>query len=808
MNNHRRMTGQSMLLMLFVLMSACHSNLNEVVINSPNNTNTVTILIDEGNLLYKVNHENKPIILPSKLGFIFKDGLSLSDSFKIRDVQFSQLDETWQQPWGSVKAIRNHYEEAIIYLSSVSDPENKMDLMIRAYDDGIALRYYVQSLGENEEVVITDELTEFNLAEDAQSWWIKAYQPSRYEQLYESTKISLIDTVHTPLTMRFKDGIHVSIHEAALTDYSSMQIAGEGKSTHLNCDLAPWSNGDKVRTTIPFMTPWRTIKIANTAADLMASHLTLNCNPTNKMGDVSWIKPSKYIGIWWGMIVGKWTWGEGPRHGATTARGKKYIDFAFKHGFDEVLIEGISTGFTGLFPGDTVTTSFTETTPDFDLKSVQQYAQSQGLSLQSYQESSASTRNYLIQVDTAFAQLKALGIQKAKIGHVGAMLDKTEYHYSQHGVNYYREVLKKAAEYQVAVNFHEPIKDTGERRTYPNMLTREGARGMEYNAWGNGGNPVNHATILSFTRLLESPMDFTPGIFDLMYENFDFDKGDEFPVEIKLIDQGNGYSNVRYKGSESYWQSKPMMRELIIEGKDTTYQWTLTEMMKPGEWEWGISVHDIATDNNNTWLLNILGKPNQKIQVSKEGQVKGDVFMTLADQGIAPKNRMKASKEDLEVVFPNEFGKTQRVNTTLAKQLAYYVVIYSPIQMAADFIENYEDVPAFQFIKDVPVDWDTTVVINGEIGEYVTIARRDRNSQDWYLGSITNEEARTFDVDLSFLDAKGRYTAEIYADGPKADWELNPYEMSIGNESVGTSYEIKLARGGGHAVRFKHEDSE
>ena len=808
MNKHRRMTGQSMLLMLFVLMSACHSNLNEVVINSPNNTNTVTILIDEGNLLYKVNHENKPIILPSRLGFIFKDGLSLSDSFKIRDVQFSQLDETWQQPWGSVKAIRNHYEEAIIYLSSVSDPENKIDLMIRAYDDGIALRYYVQSLGENEEVVITDELTEFNLAEDAQSWWIKAYQPSRYEQLYESTKISLIDTVHTPLTMRFKDGIHVSIHEAALTDYSSMQIAGGGKSTHLNCDLAPWSNGDKVRTTIPFMTPWRTIKIANTAADLMASHLTLNCNPTNKMGDVSWIKPSKYIGIWWGMIVGKWTWGEGPRHGATTARGKKYIDFAFKHGFDEVLIEGISTGFTGLFPGDTVTTSFTETTPDFDLKSVQQYAQSQGLSLQSYQESSASTRNYLIQVDTAFAQLKALGIQKAKIGHVGAMLDKTEYHYSQHGVNYYRKVLRKAAEYQVAVNFHEPIKDTGERRTYPNMLTREGARGMEYNAWGNGGNPVNHATILSFTRLLESPMDFTPGIFDLMYENFDFDKGDEFPVEIKLIDQGNGYYNVRYKGSESYWQSKSMMQELIIEGKDTTYQWTLTEMMKPGEWEWGISVHDIATDNNNTWLLNILGKPNQKIQVSKEGQVKGDVLMKLVDQGIASKNRMKASKEDLEVVFPNEFGKTQRVNTTLAKQLAYYVIIYSPIQMAADFIENYVDVPAFQFIKDVPVDWDTTVVINGEIGEYVTIARRDRNSQDWYLGSITNEEARIFDVDLSFLDAKGGYTAEIYADGPKADWELNPYEMSIGKESVGTSYEIKLARGGGHAVRFKHEDSE
>ena len=452
---------------------------------------------------------------------------------------------------------------------------------------------------------------------------LRPINPSRYEQLYESTKISAIDTVHTPLTMRFEDGIHVSIHEAALTDYSSMQIAGGGKSTHLNCDLAPWSNGDKVRTTIPFMTPWRTIKIANTAADLMASHLTLNCNPANKLGEVSWIKPSKYIGIWWGMIVGKWTWGEGPRHGATVERAKKYIDFAAKNGFDEVLIEGISAGFTGLFPGDTVTTSFTETTSDFDLELVQHYAKSRGVSLQSYQESSASTRNYLIQVDTAFAQLKSLGIQKAKIGHVGAMLDKSEYHYGQHGVNYYRDVLKKAAEYQVAVNFHEPIKDTGERRTYPNMLTREGARGMEYNAWGNGGNPVDHATILSFTRLLESPMDFTPGIFDLMYENFDFDKGVEFPVKITLLDQGNAYSNIRYKGSESYWQSKPMMRELIIEGKDTTYQWTLTEMMKPGEWEWGISVHDIATDNNNTWLLDILGKPNQKIQVSKEGRGQG-----------------------------------------------------------------------------------------------------------------------------------------------------------------------------------------
>jgi hypothetical protein len=251
-----------------------------------------------------------------------------------------------------------------------------------------------------------------------------------------------------------------------------------------------------------------------------------------------------------------------------------------------------------------------------------------------------------------------------------------------------------------------------------------------------------------------------------------------------------------------------MTRRLIKQGEDTTYLWTLREMMKPGDWEWGISVHDIATDNNNTWLLNILRKPNQKIQISKEGRVKGDVLMKLPDQGINPKEKIFASKEDLEEEFSNEFGKTQRVNTTLAKQLAYYVIIYSPIQMAADFIENYVNKPAFQFIKDVPVDWDTTVVINGEIGEYVTIARRDRNGQDWYLGSITNEESRTFDVDLSFLAAKDGYTAEIYADGSNADWELNPYEMSIRKESVGTSYQFKLARGGGHAVRFRHKDSQ
>ncbi len=424
------------------------------------------------------------------------------------------------------------------------------------------------------------------------------------------------------------------------------------------------------------------------------------------------------------MIIGKWTWKEGLRHGATTARGKEYIDFAAKHGFDEVLIEGISAGFQSLFPGDTVTTSFTESTADFNLNEVQAYAQSKGVSLQSYQETSASPNNYLIQIDSAFALLQRLGIDKAKIGHVGALLDKKEYHYGQYAVDYYRKVLEKAAEYKIGVNFHEPIKDTGERRTFPNMLSREGARGMEYNSWGNGGNPPNHVTTLAFTRLLEAPMDFTPGIFDLLYQNMDADNTDQFPVDIKLIDQGNGYSNVIYKGSESYWQSKKMTREVKVVGGDTTFVWTVMTMMKAGEWEWGIRAHDFATDDNNIWLLGLLDMPNSKITVAGDGTISGDVSITIPNQGLDPNDRITASNADLVEIGNNVFGKTQRVNTTLAKQLAYYVVIYSPIQMASDFIENYVDQPAFQFIKDVPVDWEETVVLNGEIGDYNGCSQR------------------------------------------------------------------------------------
>jgi hypothetical protein len=385
-------------------------------------------------------------------------------------------------------------------------------------------------------------------------------------------------------------------------------------------------------------------------------------------------------------------------------------------------------------------------------------------------------------------------------------MDKVEYHYGQHAVNYYRKVLEIASKYNVAVNFHEPIKDTGERRTYPNMLTREGARGMEYNAWGNGGNPVDHTTILPFTRMLESPMDFTPGIFDLLYENLDFDSKDEIPVKITLIDKGNGYTNIRYKGGESFWQTKPMSMEYKVEDNDTTYIWSITEMMKPGQWDWGIAAHDIESDNNNVWLLELLNLENRSINISKSGKVYGDIKLTIPNQGFDLKNKFRASVNDLKEVGSNVFGKTQRVNTTIAKQLAYYVVLYSPMQMASDFIENYKDQPGLQFIKDVPVDWEISNVLNANIGEYVSIVRKDKNSSDWYLGSITNKVSRDFDFSLDFLEPNKEYIATIYKDGENADWENNSKDLLIEKIKVksNTTLSLKLASGGGVAVRFNY----
>ena len=774
---------------------SCEQYNKPIEMKSPSGIIGVKLLQNLNDVVYEVFYNSLKIISKSKLDLIFDNGNSLFDRSRIKQIERDYYDETWELPWGEVRKIRNQYNQIKISFENSKNIEIG-DLIFRVYDDGIAFRYYVRNSVDNKDsIIINNEVTQFNLVEDAETWWIAAYKPSRYEQLYRNTKISEMDTSHTPLTIRFDNGIHMSIHEASLTNYSSMQIYPTNR-TELNCDLASWSNGDKVRTVIPFKSPWRTIKITKSAKDLITSYLTLNCNEPRKIEDVSWVKPSKYIGIWWGMIINKWTWGESFRHGATNERSFRYIDFAAEHGFDEVLIEGWASGWKGLFPEDSVTVSFTKSTPDFNFQEVQNYAKSKGVSVQAYHETMANTKNYLAQIDSAFSLLNQLGIKNVKIGQVGHLLDKKEFHYGQYGVDYYRKVLEKALEYKIGVNFHEPVKDTGERRTYPNMLTREGARGMEYNAW-SGGNPPNHTTILPFTRLLNSPMDFTPGIFDLLYDNIDSDVKVEFSAVFTVIDSGNGYHDLMYKSNESIWREKIMKSDTVLSLNRPVYTWKIIEKLQVGEWEWGVTANHSGINRYDIWLPQILkNNKNRKIQVNKNGSISGDTEIIIPWQDLEFVNK----ESNLNRINKN---KLERVRTTISKQLALYVVIYSPLQMASDFIENYHNHPAFQFIKDVPIDWDSTVVINGQIGEYLTIARKDRNSKDWYVGAITNEDGRLFDLNLSFLD-EGLYEATIYSDTMDSDWESDPYDYSISKIKLTNkdNYQMRLANGGGQAIRF------
>ncbi|MEE8391240.1 MAG: glycoside hydrolase family 97 catalytic domain-containing protein, partial [Anaerolineae bacterium] len=429
-------------------------------------------------------------------------------------------------------------------------------------------------------------------------------------------------------------------------------------------------------------TPWRTIQIAESAGDLITSYLILNLNEPNRLEDVSWIEPGKYVGIWWAMHIDKYTWGSGPTHGATTKNAKGTIDFAAEYGFPGVLIEGWNVGWDGEWYEHGERFSFTTPYEDFDIEELSAYAAAKGVKLIGHHETGAAVMNYEQQLNDAFAYYRDLGIDTVKTGYVGwgqgikrrneeGRLVGLEWHHGQYMVRHYRKVVETAARYHIMLDVHEPIKDTGIRRTYPNMMTREGARGQEYNAWSaDGGNPPEHTTILPFTRMLAGPFDFTPGIFDLFFE---------------------------------------------------------------------------------------------------------------------------------------EYRPHNRVNTTLAKQLALYVVIYSPLHMAADLPENYKDHPAFQFIVDVPVDWQDTKVLHGEIGDYVTIARQDRNSEDWYIGSITDEQGRTLEAACTFLEPERKYVAEIYADGADADWKSDPLSINVYKALVdsNTVLTLRLAPGGGQAIRIR-----
>src|SRR4029077_18878633 len=543
------------------------------------------------------------------------------------------------------------------------------------------------------EFAITDELTEFTLADDARAWWIPSNRPrlDRSEMLFSSSPVSVLDSVQTPLTMETRDGrTFIVIHEANLVDYARMFLSGPRmQSRTLRAALAPYADGIKVRGRTPFVTPWRTIQLADRATDLAPSVLGLNLNPPSVIENTDWIKPMKYVGIWWGMHINTMTWSSGPKHGATTANTKRYIDFAAANGFGGVLVEGWNVGWDGDWIQNRNAFSFTQPYPDYDIVELARHAKSKGVHLIVHNETSGGIQNYERQIDSAFSMYERLGLDALKTGYVTDMTSEGHSHWGQFMVNHYRNVVRKAAEHHIMLDVHEPIQDTGERRTYPNWMAREGARrpypygsaaegagGQDQKGGGGGGaDPPGQETILFFTRLLDGPMDFTPGIFDILRTH----------------------------------------------------------------------------------------------------------------------------------TGPGQKNEDPRVRTTIAKQLALYVVIYSPLQMAADLPENYDHVPALQFIKDVAVDWDTSRVIDGKIGDYVIVARKQKGSPQWFLGAITDEEARTFNVPLTFLDRGKSYIADIYADGPGANWLTNPTPVAISHRPVtrNSVLHIAMAPGGGQAIRIR-----
>lgn len=651
-------------------------------VTSPDARIEFSVTTIDGEPRYAIHRDGLPIVETSKLGLRFGEGPSLDGGFVLSVIETDSKDETWEQPWGERRYVRDRHNELLVRFSSDGEPRESFDLRVRVFDDGAGFRYEVPDIGSR---AIIDELTEFSVDGDATAWWTPAGEFNRLEYTYRTTPVSDALRANTPFTLRREDGTHIAIHEAALVDYAGMWL-DQRRSGVLEVDLAPRADGTKVQVDGAFKTPWRVIQIEDDAAGLYnGSDIYLNLNEPNKLGDVSYFEPGKYIGIWWGMHINTYTWGSGPKHGATTENTKKYIDFAAEHGFNGVLVEGWNIGWDGdwFFNGELF--SFTEAYPDYDFEALSDYAAEKGTALIGHHETSGNLTNYENQLDDAMDLMAERGVSVIKTGYVadGSDLKYTDadgtprytWHDSQERVIHDIKVLEAAHKRGIAINAHEPARATGLRRTYPNAVSREGARGMEFNAWGTPPNTVEHQAILPYTRMLAGPFDFTPGIFNLM---------------------------------------------------------------------------------------------------------------------------------------PHGHEDVNRVPSTLAKQLALYVTIYSPVQMAADLPQNYaRNWGAFQFIKDVPADWEHSIALQGEVGDHFVIVRKDRNSEDWYLGGVTDEARRTVSIPLDFLSEGKRYIAEIYRDGPSADWKENPYPITIERRSVSLNdtLVIPMAPGGGFAVRFAANSS-
>ena len=676
---------------------------------SPDKNLELSFSVDEGIPTYSLSYKNKAVIKTSKLGFLLKDAEPLKSNFKVISFTKNHFDETWTQVWGEQKFVRNNYNELKVSLTEDSKSPRNLDIIFRVFNDGIGFRYEFPVQDNLQYFVLAEELSEFNLTGNHKAFWIPGDYDSQ-EYTYNTTKLSEIDArigsnfddiivksliadnfVQTPLMMKTDDGLYINIHEAALLDYPVMHLTIDKKNFKLQSNLTPDAVGNKAYLQTPCKTPWRTIIVSDKAEDILASKLILNLNEPTKLDDVSWIKPQKYVGIWWEMHVGYATWNYSDiknvklkdmdwssvkpngKHGATTQRTKRYIDFAAEHGFNAVLVEGWNVGWEDWFGNwKEEVFDFVTPYPDFNVEELSSYAKEKGVKLIMHHETSASATNYERRIDEAFDFMKKYGYDAVKTGYVGRIIPRGEHHDSQWMINHYTRVVEKGADKKIMINSHESVRPTGLQRTYPNWLSSEAARGNEFNAW-SAGNPPEHETILPFTRLMGGPMDYTPGIFQIKMDYYD-------------------------------------------------------------------------------------------------------------------KNRKEA-----------------QVHSTIAKQLALYVTMYSPLQMAADLPENYERFPdAFQFIKDVSADWEETKILDAEPGDYIVIARKERDGKNWFIGAITDEEERSFNIKLDFLDDKN-YSATVYADSDDAHWKENPMSFQIKSMQVNKNSTIQLrsAPGGGAAISLK-----
>lgn len=692
---------KSILTLLILILTI---SINAEELKSPNGHFKLNFKLENGTPVYNLQLKDKPVIKDSKLGLELKDAESLLTGFSVEKTGNSTFDETWQPVWGEVKEIRNHYNELAVTLKQEAS-KRKMLIRFRLFDDGLGFRYEFPEQEHLNYFVIKEERTQFAMTGDHKAFWIPGdYDTQEYS--YTESKLSEIkglmkqaitpnasqtpfsDTgVQTALMMKTDDGLYINLHEAALVEYACMHLNLDDENMVFESFLTPDVQGNKGYMQAPCYTPWRTVIASDNAADILMSHITLNLNEPCAYEDVSWIKPVKYIGVWWEMITGKSSWnytdlpsvklGEtdfsktkpNGRHAANNQHVKEYIDFAAEHGFDAVLVEGWNEGWEDWFgKSKDYVFDFVSPYPDFNVKELNSYAQSKGVKLMMHHETSGSVRNYERHMDRAYQFMVDNNYNSVKSGYVGDIIPRGEYHYGQWMVNHYLYAVKKAADYKIMVNAHEAVRPTGLCRTYPNLIGNESARGTEYEAFG--GNNPDHTTILPFTRLIGGPMDYTPGIFET----------------------------------------------------------------------------DVSEYN--------------------------------------PEN-------------------DSYVRTTIARQLALYITMYSPLQMAADLPETYKKyMDAFQFIKDVAIDWDETKVLEAEPGNFITYARKEKDAENWFVGRTNDEEPRISEIKFDFLTPGTDYIATVYSDAKDAHYKDNPKAYEIKKYRVTNQSGLKqlCAPGGGYAI--------